>query len=235
MFTRTHNVASTRPTAAAPAIESLEDRRLMSATVLFGALIVTGTDGPDTISLSMDAQHSNKLDVTINDKLAGSFNLNRIKLGVHVLGLGGDDTIYVDESNGIIPFGIDMIGGAGNDVLFGGTGNDTFFGGPGDDLLFGNDGNDLLDGGDGNDLAAGGFGNDLLIGGRGDDMLIGDLGRDRLYGNDGTDALDGGDDDDYLNGGAGNDVLLGGYGADTFAKSDDASEIVDLSVEDVVG
>ena len=230
MLKPNENAAPHRPAAAA---ETLEGRRLMSATTVFGALIVTGTDGPDTVVVSMNARHANKVDVTINDAPAKSFNVNRVKRGVHVLGLGGDDTLVVDDSNGFVTPFVTMHGGSGNDVLFGGVGHDLLFGGDGDDLIFGNDGNDLLDGGDGNDTASGGFGDDLLAGGNGDDTLIGDLGRDRLFGQHGTDALDAGDDDDHLNGGDGADVLLGGTGNDTFAAGDDASEILDLAAEDV--
>lgn len=236
MFGRNRNTASPHRSAlgsaaAAAVIESLEDRRLMSATLASGLLTVTGTDAGDTIVVTVSGRHANKLDVQVNNERAKSFNLKRVTLGVHVLGGDGDDTLVVGDSFGAIA--VTLHGDAGNDVLFTGAGNDLLFGGDGDDLIFGNDGDDEIDGGAGNDLLAGGLGDDLLLGGAGDDSLLGDLGNDRLYGQAGTDALEGGDDADHLNGGDGTDFLLGGSGADTFASTDDASEVLDLTSEDV--
>ena len=67
---------------------------------------------------------------------------------IQAFGLGGDDTITLDESNGALP-AANLFGGAGNDTITGGSGNDLLFGQDGDDTLFGKGGNDLLFGGDG--------------------------------------------------------------------------------------
>ena len=64
-------------------------------------------------------------------------------------GLAGDDVVDASalQANAIA---LDLLGGAGNDVLLGGGGNDRLFGGDGDDVLNGGPGIDTLDGGTGN-------------------------------------------------------------------------------------
>ena len=49
-----------------------------------------------------------------------------------VLGLGGNDTLTLDEVNGALPKAT-MIGGAGNDVMTGGSGDDILIGQAGND------------------------------------------------------------------------------------------------------
>jgi Ca2+-binding RTX toxin-like protein len=121
---------------------------------------------------------------------------------IQAFGLGGNDTIALDESNGALP--------AAN--LFGGAGNDTLTGGSSNDLLFGQTGNDTLSGKAGNDLLFGGDGNDVLTGGTGDDQAFGQAGDDTMVWNpgDGSDLMEGGDGNDTT-------VVNGGNGAETFA------------------
>ncbi|EJM11042.1 type 1 secretion target domain containing protein, partial [Pseudomonas sp. GM21] len=89
--------------------------------------------------------------------------------------------------------GIDnLLGGAGNDIIFGQGGNDNLYGGSGNDILLGGTGNDLLEGGVGNDTLIGGAGTDTLNGGTGNDTLIGGLGGDTFVwkaGDTGTDVI----------------------------------------------
>jgi VCBS repeat-containing protein len=117
-----------------------------------------------------------------------------------------------------------LIGGAGNDVMFGDSIHaDNANGGwaafvasqpvgatvdqlratlAANHVSYGQEGsvggNDTLNGGDGNDILYGQGGNDNLIGGAGDDLLIGGTGAD------------------FLTGGLGNDTLTGGTGKDNF-------------------
>jgi Ca2+-binding RTX toxin-like protein len=121
---------------------------------------------------------------------------------IQAFGLGGDDTIALDEANGALPAA----------ALFGGAGNDTLTGGSGADQLFGQDGNDTLLGKGGNDLLFGGDGNDVLTGGDGDDQVFGQGGNDRMIWNPG-------DDTDLFEGGAGTDTaeVNGGNGSETFS------------------
>ena len=218
------------------AVERLEIRRLLSAALgADGVLVVTGTDGPDSILISRnvpDGSSPDLLEVTVNGVLEGSFDLAAVTGGVRVHAGAGDDSVRVDESNGLVPVALAAYGEADNDTLVGGFVGDVLDGGAGDDVLFGNDGDDHLAGGDGNDLLAGGFGDDDLAGGIGDDQLYGEFGFDVLRGEDGADTLDGGDDDDSLDGGAGLDFLTGGLGADFFAPTDSAAEVLDRGTTD---
>src|ERR1700733_14036738 len=74
---------------------------------------------------------------------------------IEAFGLGGADTIALDETNGALP-AAQLFGGAGNDTLTGGSGHDLLFGQAGNDILNGKGGDDLLFGGDGNDVLTGG-------------------------------------------------------------------------------
>ncbi|NES82851.1 MAG: calcium-binding protein [Moorea sp. SIO2B7] len=131
----------------------------------------------------------------------GLFNLNVNDVEqFEINGLGGDDTLTVNDLSGTDVQLVVFNGGDGNDFLdgtnavlpllgIGGNGNDTLIGGAGDDNLRGD------------------AGNDSLVGGAGDDNLIGDAGDDTLIGGDGDDNLVGGD---------GDDVLISGNGITTF-------------------
>ena len=118
-----------------------------------------------------------------------------------VFGLGGNDVIALDESNGALP-SAHLFGGAGNDSLTGGSGNDQIFGEAGNDTLLGRGGFDLLFGGNGNDV---------LTGGDADDQMFGQAGNDRMIWNPG-------DDSDLMEGGEGNDTaeVNGGNGGEQF-------------------
>jgi hypothetical protein len=82
--------------------------------------------------------------------------------------------------DGVIPPGLRLTGGPGDDYLRGKRG---------DDVLDGRAGNDTLDGQEGDDQARGGRGNDLIYGGPGDDWLSGDRGNDTLWGGQGADIF----------------------------------------------
>jgi Ca2+-binding RTX toxin-like protein len=98
-------------------------------------------------------------------------------------GGAGDDTISLDETNGLLPAA----------QLFGGNGNDVLTGGAAADQLFGGNGNDTLNGGGGDDTLAGGNGKDTVIGGKGTDTAFLGTGNDTFIWNpgDGNDVVDG--------------------------------------------
>jgi Ca2+-binding RTX toxin-like protein len=127
-----------------------------------------------------------------------------------VFGQGGDDTISLDEANGVLP-AANLFGGAGNDILTGGSGAD---------LLFGQSGNDTLLGKGGTDLLFGGEGDDVLTGGDGDDQMFGEAGNDRMIWNPG-------DDSDLMEGGDGIDAaeVNGGNGAETFTVTANGARV----------
>ena len=108
--------------------------------------------------------------------------------------------------------GLDVDGGAGDDLLVGadmdrtppryGAGPEHLVGGAGDDVLLGRGGSDRLEGGDGDDTLDGGDGNDGLTPGKGADRVSGGAGDDVAgMGGDGVpDVFDGGDGHDTLGG-----------------------------------
>ena len=129
---------------------------------------------------------------------------------IDVYGLGGDDTITLNEANGALALA----------NLFGGAGNDTMTGGSGGDLLFGQKGNDTLLGKGGADFLFGGAGNDILTGGDGNDQIFGEAGNDRMIWNPG-------DDSDLFEGGSGTDTaeVNGGNGAEFFTATANGSRV----------
>lgn len=83
-----------------------------------------------------------------------------------VYGLGGDDTLYADDTY----------------YFFDGN---TLYGGPGDDRLVGGSGQDILNGGPGNDTITGGGSADAIVGGPGHDHIDAGGGGDTIYARDG--------------------------------------------------
>ena len=129
---------------------------------------------------------------------------------IRMFGLGGDDTLSLNEANGALP-AASLFGGAGNDVLTGGSAGDQLFGQSGNDTLLGKGGNDLL---------FGGAGNDVLTGGDGDDQMFGEAGDDRMIWNPG-------DDTDLVEGGSGDDTaeVNGGNGAEVFTVTANGARV----------
>lgn len=201
-----------RPRRACPQtvrleLHTLESREVPAAVLSGGHLVVTGTDGPDTITLRVEGD---RLSVMVGDRAdiiqvrtASGRVVERTAVALHsvravsLFGRGGDDQISAAAS----PVGVFIHGGAGSDRLFGsrfadrietGSGaNHVVHGLAGDDVLVGDAGRDILYGGDGRDQLSGRGGNDELYGERGDDVLIGANGADVLDGGAGdADAAD---------------------------------------------
>ncbi|MGC9504184.1 calcium-binding protein [Baaleninema sp.] len=130
-----------------------------------------------------------------------------------IVGLGGNDNIFDDDSDRI------LFGNTENDILDGGAGADTIAAGQAADFVVGGAGNDILFGNLGNDTLSGGDGNDFIFGGQDADSLIGENGNDSLSGDRGEDILRGGAGDDVLTGGQGNDRFV-------FAPGDGTNNII---------
>ena len=120
-----------------------------------GELVVVGTDGADTIEMSVSG---GMLTVAVNGT-ANTFHPSLVRR-IWVDARGGDDTVTVGDG---VP------GRAPNSRVY-----------PDDDssVILGGDGNDRLVGGAGNHIFSGGAGDDHLDGGSGADVLIGDSGTD---------------------------------------------------------
>ena len=191
--------------------ETLSQRITPTVNAFFhaGVLTVIGDNQDNTIAVSRDLGGNLSVNggaVSIKGGAPTAANTKLIK----VFGLAGNDTITLDEANGVLPKA-NLYGGAGNDTLSGGSGNDQLFGEAGDDTLIGKGGVDLL---------FGGAGNDSLSGGAGSDQAFGQAGNDRMI-------WDPGDGSDVNEGGAGNDTVEvnGGNGAETFTVAANGSRV----------
>jgi hypothetical protein len=168
--------------AAAPVVQSLEERRLMSAVSISGGVLTfTGGSSADSLSVSINGygnvEYSYSLGSTPSSGVTTQ-TINRIEFQ----GYGGNDTFSNDTS---IPA-----------KAWGGSGADTLSGGSGKDSLHGESGNDLIHGGSGNDVIYGEENDDDLYGDGDDDSLHGGKGDDGVYGGVGNDALWGGENED---------------------------------------
>src|SRR5258705_6966254 len=130
-------------------IEQLEERRLLSASLVSGVLTVKGSTGADTITVSLVEGDATHLAVNVN----GTIQTFSISAVTHIVAYGSDgaDLMKADNLLGVVPFGVTFKGGDGNDLLIGGNRIDQLLGGLGEDELRGMAGNDFLDGGDGLD------------------------------------------------------------------------------------
>jgi len=174
-----------------------------------GVLSELGDSLDNTITTSRDAAGTILIDGGGVPIVGGTAMVANTGL-IQAFGQGGNDTISLNEANGVLP-AAHLFGGAGNDVLTGGSGND---------LLLGQDGNDTLLGKGGNDQLFGGAGNDTLTGGDGDDQVFGEAGNDRMIWNPG-------DDNDLFEGGDGSDTaeVNGGNGAEVFTVTANGTRV----------
>ena len=173
-------------------------------------VIVNGTDGDDTITVSVDPATGEQT-VTVNGV---SYT---VPAGQQVTIRGGDgnDTITVPHGGGI---NFTLIGSGGRDNITGGDGNDTLLGLDGDDNIDAGAGDDRVTGGAGQDYLNGQRGNDRILGGEGNDFVQAGAGDDELEGGVGDDSLSGESGNDELSGGRGDDTCRGGPGADSFVS-----------------
>ena len=201
------------PAIGATLPEMLDARILPAVSATFlpaaGLLTVTGDAQVNTIVVSRDVAGALLVDSGAVQIRGGTPTVANTSL-IQIFGLGGNDNLSLDETNGALP----------NANIFGGTGNDTIIGGGGNDLLFGESGNDTLLGKGGADLLFGGDGNDVLTGGTGNDQVFGQSGNDRLIWNpgDGTDLNEGGDGIDTVE-------VNGGDGAETFTVAANGTRV----------
>jgi Ca2+-binding RTX toxin-like protein len=194
-------------------VESLQPRRLLAATATFlpgfGLLSVLGDVQDNVIVVSRNGAGAIQVNGGAVPIAGGTPTVANTTL-IAVFGLGGNDTISLNEANGPLPAA----------QLFGGAGNDSLTGGSGNDMLFGQAGNDSLQGKGGDDLLFGGNDDDVLQGGVGNDSVFGEAGNDRMIWNPGEGS-------DLNEGGAGVDTVQvnGGNGAETFTAVANGSRV----------
>jgi Ca2+-binding RTX toxin-like protein len=227
-------------------IETLEARRLMSATIVGTKnIIITCDDTATTVDVAVVS--TKIFTITVDGGAPVEYSFKRAR-SIQFYGGAGDDVFRVkslvaNPLMGIprnIAFGraVFAMGGAGNDYIAdgwgrgridGGAGNDTLIGGGGSDIIIGGAGDDTIQGGpiagdisltDGNDVIFGGSGNDTIDGGNGTDAIFGQAGDDSLLGGNGRDAL-------YGN--AGNDTLDGGIGRNILYAGGDAGDVINTT------
>lgn len=210
------------------AVESLERRSLLAATLSGGILTVTGTAGDDEISFATGLGNGTDT-LFVNEIVRGAdpstrvqtpFTLSQVT-GIRVEAGAGNDLVtfvFLGTAPDAVPYDgpSTLFGGAGSDTLIGGTGDDEIHCGSGlADSAIGNDGDDLIYGDGGSlDLLFGDGNHQGVGGGDGDDTIYGNNGRDEIYGGAGNDLLHGGTGNDRLRGEAGRDQLYGGAGND---------------------
>ena len=156
-------------------------------------LTVTLTNAYSGYTISIDDEK--RVNITTYDGLDGVDRLNMTSAGdalfiddgfgnqvienieIILAGSGGD---IIDLSHATMTLNndVNILGSAGDDILWGNIGNDTISGASGYDILDGGPGHDNLDGGSDNDYLSGWTGNDVLDGGTGDDVLVGGDGND---------------------------------------------------------
>ncbi|HEY6069636.1 MAG TPA: hypothetical protein VIU81_13175 [Gaiellaceae bacterium] len=144
--------------------------------LVHGVLEVKGTRASDKITLRLMAGQPGILQVDVGDDGSADFSFQRDQISkILVDARAGDDSIRIDESNGVFTDSIPT-------TLDGGRGNDTLAGGSGAETLRGGRGNDVIDGNQGSDLALMGAGDDIFVWDQGD-------GSDIVEGQDGTDTM----------------------------------------------
>src|SRR3954447_22339278 len=174
-------LALATPASAAPVAKPVPGQRIST---------VFGTSGNNTIVISRDAAGHilvNGAAAKVGRSQATVTNVDQLR----VFGLGGNEPISLNETNGPLPQA-QLIGGDGNDAITGGAEAD------------------LLSGGNGNDLIEGGTGNETLLGGGRKDFIDGNSGADTAMLGDGNDTFkwDPGDGSDRVEGQAGLDTML---------------------------
>jgi len=192
-----------------PLVESLEQRRLLSASLHGGLLAIKGTAAGNDIQIEVN--HSNI--VVTMDGSSKTFRLADVRR-IKAMGGKGNDDIHFNRAGGKLSVPMTLVGGVGNDTLVGGNGDDVLKGGAGDDDC------------------QGGTGDDTCVGGAGDDSVDGGAGDDSLDGNNGDDEIDGGAGNDDCDGGNGRDSVKGGKGSDHFHSDDAETEIEDKQGND---
>jgi Ca2+-binding RTX toxin-like protein len=218
-----NRLSANRP--AAGRVETLETRRLLSASASLaatGVLNVVGTTGNDTIEI---AQSGGNVGVSLNGSLL-NVTRGRKSLGtsvnttanpikrISVQGLAGNDAIIYDASV-TIPGAI--VDGNGSDQITSpGTANLTVRAGGGDDIVTLGDGNYLVALGDGNDQVTVGNGNSMI-------------GTNARTGDDNVDNFTVGNGNNTVTYHGGIDNVILGTGNDSIKASGDAVSGITVS------
>lgn len=234
------------------AFESLQERELLAADVVFNAtptdvevtrsgrtLTIEGTERNDEVRVTFDTNgtpHIADDEIVVKTESGGQVEEHRFpRMDARFInrivfeGGAGDDEFRNETSIRSTAYGEDgndtLIGGSHHDLLYGGDGDDILDGRGGNDRVHGHSGADRITGGPGDDYLAGYSGNDTVRAGFGDDTVSGGSGGDRVYGDQGDDVVNAGSGADFVYGGSGQDILRGGTGDDVI-KGDAGNDVI---------
>ena len=148
-----------------------------SARLVDGLLSIKGTRAGEKIALRLQAGQPGILEVDFGSDDVADFSFPRADVARIALDArGGDDSVVIDERNGIFTDTIPTTlgGGGGDDRLAGGTGAETLRGGGGSDSIDGNRGDDIavMGGGDDTFVWDPGDGSDTIEGQGGTDTML---------------------------------------------------------------
>ena len=192
-------------------LESLGERITPAINAMFAldTLVVTGDNQDNVIEISRNSAGVVMVNGGAVNIRGGTPTVANTRQ-INVSGLGGNDTLKLNETNGALP----------KALLYGGNGNDSLQGGSGDDSLFGQSGDDDLQGFGGRDFLFGGADNDRLTGGDNDDQVYGESGNDKFIWNPS-------DDTDLNEGGTGVDTVEvnGGNGTESFTATANGTRV----------
>src|SRR6516164_5979738 len=183
----THPTSPAVPQTPPLCVERLEARNLLDASgsLVAGILYVTGTPGPDRISLSLDATTA-QLVLRDSGKVVGQFLSANVN-GIVINAGNGNQSVQI-ATNVLQPATIQagqgnivLQAGGGPTTLIAGSGNDKLIGGPAPSVLIGGSGNDVLVSKSGQDTLQPGTGPTKLFV-RGNDVLIGVKPTDQVFG-----------------------------------------------------
>jgi Ca2+-binding RTX toxin-like protein len=142
-----------------------------SAAIVDNTLVITGSNGPDAVTLSADATQAR---VAFGNDAADMFQFNLTDFNAISVSLGNGDDQFTEPPGVLANKQLTVDGGNGNDVIKAGDGNDTIFGGNGDDSVDAGRGNDTvsLDNGDDSFVWTPGEGSDAVDGGNGNSDVM---------------------------------------------------------------
>lgn len=116
------------------AVERLEGRALLTATIARGILAVRGTAGNDAIEVRRSADDANIVQVIENGDVIFSREVSAVRQ-IRIDGGDGNDEITVSQEGGALVMPVVIRGGRGNDLLQGGGGLNRIDGGAGRDAF----------------------------------------------------------------------------------------------------
>jgi hypothetical protein len=162
----------------------------VSAAVANDTLTITGTNGPDNISIALANGDPNTLNVDLdnNGTVDQHFDRNTFS-AIAVFLQSGDDKFAVSGTSPDEALSVD--GGSGDDTITTGSANDFVDAGSGRDTVNTGAGDDVIDAGSGDDFVVGGIGHDTALLGSGSDTFVWNPGEgsDFVEGDSGTDTL----------------------------------------------